>query len=393
MRISISGLTGKRLLVFVFLLFLTGIAFGADHFTVTPPTFIGSDPDEVQKLNDEADKAFKELKDSLNETFSFLPYNLDKLAGGFANASVFSSDGASQRGYEGFNAFSFTVGLMLATQLPELNYFKKITDTIKNDEGEIGSDFLKDIVNIPFGFDFQMPVAQLGINTSKFLLEGLYFGFKFSKFDTDWINGVIPLSGFSFRTMSIGFNVSYQLISKKRLLAGLLVWRGINLGTGFIWQNTSLNITTSLKIDDVKIPVQVSEEINMPVNGVIRLNFETNNYIVPIEAMTSIRLIGFLNMAFGAGVDIAFGSSNINTSGSLDVVGKPSNLPLGVDDMKDPPILKFNPLAGKSNPNIINVKGLFAAGFNFGPVIIDIPVTYYFLSNGWSLGLTFGVTL
>jgi len=53
----------------------------------------------------------------------------------------------------------------------------------------------------------------------------------------------------------------------------------------------------------------------------------------------------------------------------------------------------FNPLAGKSNPNIINVKGLFAAGFNFGPVIIDIPVTYYFLSNGWSLGLTFGVTL
>jgi hypothetical protein len=50
-------------------------------------------------------------------------------------------------------------------------------------------------------------------------------------------------------------------------------------------------------------------------------------------------------------------------------------------------------LGGKSSPSFFNIKAMFAVGFNFGPVIIDIPVTYYLLSNGWSLGLTFGVTL
>jgi hypothetical protein len=220
-------------------MFLAGMAFGVDHFTITPPTFKGGNPDEIQILNDEAEKAFNKLRDQLNEDFYFLPENLNKLAGGFSNASVFSSDGASQRGYEGYNAFCFTVGFMAAIQ--PYTILRDIMNTIYNSEGEIGSDVLKNIVNIPFGFDPQIINAQFGVNTSRFLFKGFYLGFKFSKFDTGWIN-IIPLSAFSFSTTSLGVNASFQLISQKRLPAGLLVWRGLNLGTGFIWQNTRLNI-------------------------------------------------------------------------------------------------------------------------------------------------------
>jgi len=386
MVIFISGLTNKRLLVSLFLLFLAGMAFGADKFTVTPPTFTGSNPDEIDILNKEAIKACNTLKDQLNKDFDFLPDSFDKLAGGFSNAFVFSSDGASQRGYEGYNAFCFTVGPMLALTKDS---FKYIMSIFNNSDEATGS--LKHILNSPFGFSAQIS-AQFGINTSKFLLEGLYLGFMFSKFDINWINNVIPISGLSFSTMSIGVNASYQLIRQKRLLAGLLVWRGLNLGTGFIWQNTSLNFSPTLSIDDVPITIPGLGVISWPVNAVIRLGSETKTYIIPVEAMTSIRFAGFLNMALGAGVDMAFGSTNINASGSLNVVGKPNGLPPDVD-IKDPPIIKLNPLWGKSGPSIFNAKILGAVGFNFGPVIIDIPLTYYVSSNGYSIGFTLGVTL
>jgi len=402
MRIFISGFTGKRLLVPVFLLFLSGIVFALDDkdIKITEPHFTGSNSSIVDMMNSKAKEKFDEYRDSIISELGFLPKNFTNLAKGFANASVFSSDGASQRGYEGYNAFTFTFGFIGALQLPHYSILKDIMNTINSGgEGNKGSDFIKDIANVPFGYDLQALNAQFGINTSKILLEGLYIGFKFSKFDTNWIK-TIPISGFSFSTMSIGVNASYQFIRQKRLFAGLLVWRGLNFGTGFIWQNTSLDIALALPLgeglSDVKVPISDNISISMPINEVFNLDFKTNTYIVPFEAMTSIRFAWFLNLALGAGIDVAFGGSKINASGSLtgdkDKVTITGTVPQDDIRMDVAPSLKFS-LAGNSSPSIFNVKAMFAAGFNLGPVIIDIPVTYYFLSNGWSLGLTFGVTL
>ena len=395
MRFFISDLASKRLLLSMFLLFLAGMLFGIDKedIKVTAPTFKSNSGINVTELNNAAADAFNDLQNTLYEKLNFLPDNFNKLAGGFANASVFSSDGASQRGYEGYNAFCFTFGFMGAIQLPQFYILKNIINTINNSEGEIGPDVLKDIVNTPFGLDAQIS-AQFGINTSKFLLKGLYLGFMFSKLDTNWIKA-IPVSGFSFKTMSVGVNVNYQLIKQMRLLGSLLVWRGLNLGTGFIWQNTILNITPALSIDDVPIRIHGFDDISMPVNGDIRLGFGTNTYIIPVEAMTSIRIAWFLNLAFGAGVDVAFGSSRVVASGSFNVDEDKVNKDLQNNGlvMETAPSLVLSPQGGKSGPSIFNTKLMFAAGFNFGPIIIDIPVTYYLLSNGWSLGLTFGVTL
>jgi len=391
----ISGLTNKRLLVSVFLLFLAGIVFGAE-INIIPPHFTGNNPDETREINNEVEDYFINFRRSLRNDLDFLPDSINKLAGAFANTSVFSSDGASQRGYEGYKAFSFTVGAMGALQFPK-NF--PILDEIKNagnsDEGEMGFDFIKDNMDIGLGFDIQALNAQLGINTSKFLLKGLYLGFKLSMYDTNRIK-ILPLPGFSFKTMSVGINVSYQLISQKRSLLGLLVWRGLNLGTGFIWQNTSLGLTLAPPIEEnlkyVAIPISGVGEVSMPLNPVIYMNFDTTTYIVPVEAMTSMRLLGFLNVAFGAGFDIAFGRSVIKTSGSFNVDESDiRGLPQGVR-MDEPPKLELR-LPGKSSPSLLNLKAMGAVGFNIGPFIIDIPVTYYLRANGYSAGLTLGFTL
>jgi hypothetical protein len=391
MRIFFAGLAGKRLLLPVFFLFLTGMVFGAPT-KFTPPKFTSDNPGiNIDEINNAAINAFIDLQNLVED---FLPDNFNNLARGFANASVFSSDGASQRGYGGYKAFSFTFGFVSATQLPQFDILKDFMDTRNSDEGEITSDLFKKIANIPFGLDLQILNAKFGINTS-FLLKNLYLGFKFSKFDSNWMNN-IPISGFSLKAMSIGVNVNYQLITQKRLPTGLLLWRGLNIGTGFIWQNTNLNITPTLPEDmeNVLIPIPaIGEEISIPVNGVIHLGFETNNYIVPIEAMTSIRLVWFLNLALGAGVDISFGSTNIDASGSLNVDKDELNYdlqPKGLT-MVEAPSIDVN-RGGKSGPSSFNPKIMGAVGFNLGPLIIDIPVTYYFLNNGYSFGITFGLT-
>jgi len=393
MRIFIASFACKRLLLFVFLLSLAGMVFAVD-VEIKAPHFSGGGA-EIQgfldEINGQLGTFFDEYAGLISSDIdNFLPGSFNNLAGAFANASVFSSDGASQRGYEGYKTFSFTAGFMGALQFPkQFTLLDEIMDAIKGGEGEIGFFDDKDKLDIGIGLDIKALNAQFGINTSKFLLKGLYFGFKFSMFETNWIKAIAAyFPDFSFKTMSVGINTSYQLISQKRLLLGLFVWRGLNLSAGFTWQKTSFELTSALPIDEELLNFQF-EGITMPFTEVMRFGINTNTYIIPVEAMTSIRLLGFLNVALGAGVDIAFGSSNINAHGSLDV-GEITGLPPDVI-MDTPPILRLS-LGGKSAPSIFNPKAMGAVGFNFGPVIIDIPVTYYFLDNGYSLGVTFGFT-
>jgi len=398
--------TFKKLLLSILLMSLTGMAAAGGPVTITQPYFDSDNSIIDDALNTAVGGKFRELQDDINSELSFLPDNLDNFARAFANAAVFSSDGASQRGYEGYKAFSITVGFMGAFQVP-----KKITtlvdefmDAAKSEDEKEISEYLKRNMNNGLGLDLQVLNAQLGINTSKFLLDGLYLGFKFSVFDTNRIKAIDYLSGFSFKTMSIGVNASYQLIKQKRLPGGLLVWRGLNLGTGFIWQNTSLGLSPAIKPLEIPIysliPVDLlmlasmsaleDESMAMMVNPVFNLRIDTNTYIIPIEAMTSMRLFWFLNLALGAGVDVAFGGSNIETSGHLDVIKGPK-LPNGITMTAPKAIL--NNLDGESPPGIFNAKLMGAVGFSFGPIIIDIPLTYYFKDNGYSLGVTLGFTL
>jgi len=389
MRIFFAGIAGKKLLLAVFFLSLTVTVFAID-IEFTPPHFTGDDP-SIEEINEEAARYFSEYRNLIKSELAFLPGSVPNLTRAFANTSVFSSNGANQRAYQGYKAFTVTAGFMGALQFPKkFTVFDEIKNAFNDAEGEAGFNFDRDNLDIGVGLDVQVFTAQIGVNTSKFLLKDLYLGLKFSMFDSNWVN-IMPLSGFSFKTMSVGITANYQLITQKRLPAGVFVWRGLNIGTGLIWQNTSLGIKTSIfpEEDLLYFPIETSKgTIGMWFDESFNLGINTNICIIPIEAVTSMRLFWFLNVALGAGFDIAFGSSNINARGSFSV----SDVSLSDGVVMDrKPSLSYG-LGGTSGPGIFNLKIMGAVGCNFGPVIVDIPVTYYFVDNGYSFGITFGLT-
>jgi hypothetical protein len=97
-----------------------------------------------------------------------------------------------------------------------------------------------------------------------------------------------------------------------------------------------------------------------------------------------------LNLAVGAGVDFGFGKSDmkIGMSGDLNVTGIET-----ISDYirVDSPGKLSASAGGNMSPGLFNPKLMAGLGFNMGPVIIDIPVTWYFMNDGYSLGITLGI--
>jgi hypothetical protein len=296
------------------------------------------------------------------------------MIGAFANSSVFSSAGATQRHYYGYESFAFTLGAMGGAQLPSspFSFFNQVDKLIEKLEEE---------GDLRFGANPQFLNAQFGLNTSKFLIKNLYLGLKlgFMKLNIQEV---------SFGTFSAGLLANYQLIKHKSIANGLVLWRGVNLGTGFIYQNTSLGF--DLAVDDAKNDFYIYEYdylLTATVDTKLFFDFVTNTYTIPLEAMTSIRLLWLLNIPFGIGADLAFGSSDLRVGGNA-IVNFP-NPPMGLKQ-KEPGSMSVT-MGGNKAPNIVSPKLMTGLSFSLGPVILDVPFTYYFLDNGYNIGITFGV--
>ena len=271
---------------------------------------------------------------------------------GFANASVFASHGATQRAFGDFKLFSITTGFSVGFSLYDspssvINDFDNMEKKLKTD-GDLGIG-----ASIP-------AVFQFGLNSS-FLIDGLYLGLRI---------GYIPLDNI---ISSDDFNLDYKIfhigpVAHYRLLKGfdigVVKWRGITVGTGFLFQKTTLDLSIALENNYLQEPN-------------LHFNMDVTTYTIPLEVNTSIQLLWFLNLDAGVGVDFAFGKNS--TSISMDS---------GSDFQTGRLVVKGG---GSESPTFLNPKIMFNMGFKFGPVIIDIPVNYYFLnSHGLSVGLTMG---
>ena len=383
---TVSGFRAKRLFALVFLLTLTGAAwlFAADNpITFTPPVLHGSDP-SLPAIQTEINRIIKQQETLFRNEFQGLTSDPQKMIGAFASSSVFSSTGASLRTYQGYDTFALTLGFMGGVQLP-VDVFSMFSggEDVMN---KIYNDFTNN-GDIPFGVNPQIINVQAGINTSKFLLNGLYFGFK-----AGFMSLPLDLGDFStsFLTWSAGVMANYQILRQWRVGGGLFVWRGLNIGAGLIYQRTNLklNVPLELESDDyIYIPsYSVSVRIADPE---LRMNFLVNTITIPLEAVTAIRLLGFFNISLGAGADVGFGSANLNTDGHADI--RLYGLPAGTS-VTDGSITIS--MGGENTPSLLNPKAMASLGISLGPVILlDIPVTYYFLNYGYNIGLSLGFTL
>jgi hypothetical protein len=399
MRKMASGFRAKRLLAVVFLLAVTGMArLPAFEIIFDSPKFGPTDSQEAREVSrafqNAFDNVFNDIKDSINNEVKDIDPNPQELIRAFATTSVFSSTGASLRTFQGYNTFALTVGAMTGVQLPI-----SISSMFRGVE-YIGNEIFNLMSrngDLRIGMNPQMVNAQLGINASRFLLKGLYVGIKGGYMSLPPLDlGGLDLS---FQTWSIGGTVNYQLLPQIRIPTGIIVWRGISFGTGFIYQNTNLNLGIPLMplIND-SLPdlnniggTGVDLELSDPN---FNINFGINTFTVPLEAVTSIRLLGFANFSFGAGVDFGFGSANLGAGINSRIEAK--NLP-SVNSVQITQVqsgsMKFS-MNSSNSPTLVNPKIMASFAFSAGPaIILDIPFTYYFLNEGYNIGVTFGVAL
>ncbi len=283
---------------------------------------------------------------------ALLPYQRQaKLVKGFANASAYSSHVATQRGYQGFDKFAITVGTMAGAQVPatttNLGYYKDLVRQLRK-EGDVYVGVAWNAWSLNVGV--KLP-ADFTISAKFGMLKYTY-------------------QEYSFDGINAGGMLNYQIVRPVSPPVKFVLWRGLSIGTGLLWQRNH----TLLRFNGYTF-----SSGGYAVRPLLRMFIKTESYVIPLEISTAVRLLWVLNIHAGAGIDFAFGSSRLNYSSVGTMAG---NGLVGLYSI-------YGRQGGKG-PTKFLPKIFCGPGLNFGPVIIDIPFTYYF-NNGFDVGVTFGV--
>jgi hypothetical protein len=322
----------------------------------------------------------------LDATFSKFFWQ-PKLVKGMTNASAFSSQVGTQRGFQDYDKFSITIATMGAAQVPshmkseytEPYYSYYYTDyyvySTYNPGGKsrTRSENLSEYKRLNkiltrrgdsrIGVAWNPWSACVGVALPKnFYISGKFGYLKFNyddyDFDSMHAGGMINwTTGTKYRDSYKKFNRSFGAL--------------FSIGAGFLWQHDNT------VINHKEFPLLMNGYL---ANTVIKINAKINSYIIPIDiSITS--FIWIININLGFGIDFAFGSSFLRYSSSGIVIGS-SNAGLTYAYGKQP----------GHGPDRYRFKIFCSPGLRLGPIIIDIPFTYYFL-GGFNFGATVGIAI
>lgn len=332
--------------------------FAAGAFALTINGTAPSSDDPVR--NEALRRAFDRALADLNKEVGRISPRPAKMAKAFADSAAFSNHAATQRGYMDYSKFAVTAGTMAGFQLPGLsgNEFTNFADDLKENG------------DARFGANYQVWAAELGINAS-FLLEGLYFGLKFGLCSLD-----IPLDEhrIKYDYWSLGLLAKYRFLGPKSA-AGLVSWKGMSVGSGILYQYTKTNYI--MRVGDVDVN---ESGANVKIDSDVDFAMKYNGVTVPLEIMTGVNLLKIITLHAGVGVDInlIYGKMSIGAKGRVysNEADRDGSISLseGMDNIK---------------PSYLRPKLMAGIGVGLGPVVVDIPVTYY-IKNGFNVGVSLG---
>ena len=301
--------------------------------------------------------------------------NMDKAAEAFGNAASYSADGANQRGLMGYKFLTIAVGTMVGFQAPgsSLDNFGDYITQIE-DEGDAY-----------FGAGLQALTLSVGLNSS-FLLDGLFLSAKVGKFS-------IETDDIDYDSFNFGLLANYQLVDPFSI--GVVKWRGIQVGSGFIYYNSTADMIVNVPEQSNTISVLTANDATIVLDPTINAEITSSGLKMPIDIVSGIRLLWIANLNFGIGADINLAS---NSEVSLSADGKTY-----LTDI-NPALTNVSTTDGSVNVSIdegtgsvdfIKLRAMFGLGFALGPVKLDIPFTYYFDGTGFAgnVGITGAVTL
>jgi len=354
----------KKIIALGLIMLFAGVLLFAIEIDIEVPTIGGSSTYGYLDF----DLALGQFKTEANDILSKVD-SMNNLVKAMSNATSFAADGATTRNFFEYKMFAVAIGTMGALQSSSFN----ISDT---------ADKVENSEDIYFGINAQAITVSAGINLG-LLVDGLYVTGKIGSFS-------YSIQDFDISMFSCGLLAQYQLIeSKKALLAS---WKGVQVGTGFIYYssdisfNTNTSVSTRVDLQDLGGGLG-NQSATLAYDPKLDTKFETKGIKIPIDVMTGVR-IAILDLSFGLGVDI-------NVWSNSDLTYK----------AEGPTYFTDIPSGLESNPGHVNVKGgttgksadflkfktMAGVGVSLGPVKLDIPVTYYFGTDG--PGANVGVTV
>lgn len=283
---------------------------------------------------------------------------------GFANANTYASNGATMRGYQGYDLICVAVGTMYTVQAPNADplFFQSIQDEL--DDGDVYT-----------GLGANPLVGQVGLNMG-FIIPDLYIAFRFGKLNYNVDAGSYKMD---YDTNLLGVIVDYQLIPSQSILAGILLWKGLNLESGFIYSTN--NVVYYKELDT--IIADAGSGNTAELDPTLDLALEIKSYIIPVEIYSAFRLFYMINFGVGIGMDYVYDNTTdlkLHSSGAITGTG-------GLTGQNG----TFDITAPTSNEaDKYRFKGMVNVGVGFGPVFVDVPVTFY-LDNGYAVGLSAGI--
>lgn len=332
----------------------------------TPPTTsVGGlvDAELQNQFEDAIDKAFDKL----------LKYsNQPELAKGFANANAYAAQAGTHQGYQDYELFAVTTGVMVGAQLPssDKDYYDDLDKKIK-DKGDIYA-----------GVAMSLAIFNVGINAG-FIYPGLFLNAKFGYFSNSSL-----VDNLSVKSTLVGVGANYSWIHTKSFLAGFFKWRGISFGTGFLYNYNKIDY--KIELDRIDEPVALGVggyDVNVSLDPSFLIGVKSSSYSIPFDVTTSIRLLWFLNFNLGAGIDFNFGTTDIKLKADGNVTANVSGGPVTVV----PGSYTVDAGTKDKKPSWIRERITTGIGFNISVVKIDVPVIIYPFDNAFAIGLTAGV--
>ncbi|MBN2039742.1 MAG: hypothetical protein JW864_06855 [Spirochaetes bacterium] len=314
------------------------------------------------------------------------------LAKGFSNANAYASRAATMQGYQDYSYFALMSGAMFAIQAPGFDISRSQVERIREDIKEDGDMYL--------GVSAGLAFVNAGINAG-FIYPGLYINFKYGSYSFDGKDIDSNLEGFTYKTVLYGIGINQIILWPKRLIPGMLRWRGISIGTGFYYCKTSIGIeiledliSTGVTTSEVTGYDPDEDEDDDPITGALALDpsfmidIDMTTMTIPLDLTTAFRILSIINFNIGGGVDFCFGSTDIKLKSRSDVIFETGDE--NVIAEVEPGNIQMSGGVEDGKPSFLNPRVTAGIGFNISILKIDIPVAVY-LDAGVSVGLTAGI--
>jgi len=314
--------------------------------------------------------------------------NQPLLAEGFANAGATAVHLGTQRSFIDYRRFAFVIGTGAAVSAPSADPSKAIE----------AAEGIEDDGDVYAGAAFQPISASFGLNLSRWV-NGLRANAKIGYANIS--DGTIE-DGVSFESISVGVGATYQLVQPRALPAGIIRWRGVSVGTGVNYQRNKTDLefeandagfeaTETLTFGDVGFTQAQLDASGTGLNDTdsfgtllveptLVASIESRTFAIPLEVNTGVRFLYLLEFNVGAGVDLVFGESEVSVGSETDVLFQPSS--------QAAPYVSSSPgranlgIKTTSDPQLLRPRVTAGLGANLGPVKLDIPLMYYFDSEG-----------